>query len=100
MILLPSAAGTMSAPPLIEVPTEAVVIDRVWQKLQPIASKRFDPACASAAAASAGSRGGALGGRLNAAELTVSVSVCLGTWALWNPATEFPDDVFSGQSRR
>ena len=46
---------------------EAVVIDRVWQTLQPIASKRFDPACASGVAASAASRGGALVARMNAA---------------------------------
>ena len=72
MILLPSAAPTVSAPPLITVPTAAVVIERVWQMLQPIALNRFDPATAFAVAARAASRGGAFVARMNAAKASMS----------------------------
>src|SRR5262245_30227716 len=75
MILLPSAAPTVSAPPLMTVPTAAVVIDRVWQMLQPIWSNRADPACASAVAASAASRAGTFVERMNAANALMSSSV-------------------------
>ena len=44
----------VNAPPLMTVPAGAVVIERVWQMLQPIASNSCDPALASAVAATDG----------------------------------------------
>src|SRR5260221_13986275 len=75
MILLPSAAGTVSAPPLITVPAAAVVIDAVWQTLQPIEVNRLDPATALAVAASAVSRGGTFVARMNVAKAVMSSSL-------------------------
>src|SRR5258708_2773175 len=75
MTLLPSAAPTVKAPPLITVPTDAVVIDGVWQILQPIALNRFDPATALAVAASAVSRGGTLVARKKLAKAVMSSSL-------------------------
>src|SRR5262252_9206193 len=106
MILLPSAAGTVNAPPLMTVPGAAVVIDATWQVVQPIESNEFAPAFASAVAASAASRGGAFVERMKAANSSMSPSlsspqvpdefthgVLSGT--LSNAATELPIDVFS-----
>src|SRR5205823_13853632 len=74
MILLPRAASTVSAPPLMTVPTEEVVIDVTWQMLQPMLLNRLDPAMASAVAARAVSRGGAFVARMNSANATMSSS--------------------------
>src|SRR6185369_8055849 len=48
MILLPRAAGTVNAPPLIEVPGAAVVKVRVWQTLQPTELNNESPRVAAA----------------------------------------------------
>src|SRR5262249_9209920 len=112
MILLPSSAGTVNAPPLITVPAAAVVMSRVWQMLQPIVVNRFEPATASAVPASAASRGGALVARMNAVNASMSPSlsspqifvgsavhgVLSGTVS--NAATELPSDVFSVRLKR
>src|SRR5439155_10431943 len=74
MILLPSAAGTVKAPPLITVPTADVVIEGVWQIVQPMLLKRLEPATASDVPASAASRGGALVDRMKSANVAMSSS--------------------------
>jgi hypothetical protein len=58
----------------MELPTAAVVIERVWHTLQPMLSNRFDPAWASPVPASAPSRGGTLDARMNAANASMSFS--------------------------
>jgi hypothetical protein len=45
MTLFASAAFTVGAPPLIGVPSGAVVIDSTWQMLDLVASNSFWPAC-------------------------------------------------------
>src|SRR5207244_11009567 len=100
MILLPSDAGTMNAPPLMLVPTAAVVMLVTWQMLQPIWLNRFDPATASAVPASAASRGGALVERMKFAKTAMSLSTSSGSGTLSNAATELPSDVFSVGCRR
>ena len=102
MTLLPSAAGTMNAPPLIAVPAGEVVIERVWQTLQPIASNSCDPAIASEVPARAVSRGGTFDARMNAANSSMSLSGSSlpGTWSNGSLATFTPIDVFSVSSRR
>src|SRR4051794_17072786 len=74
MILLPRAAGTVNAPPLMIVPAGAVVIEVTWQMLQPTALKRDAPVCASDVAARAASRGGAFDERMNSAKAAMSLS--------------------------
>src|SRR5262249_35125752 len=94
MILLPSSAGTVKAPPLITVPTDAVVIDGVWQMLQPIALNSFEPATASGELWLA-SRGGTFVARMNAANCSTSSSWSWGSGTVSNAATDLPSDVFS-----
>src|SRR5229473_3542244 len=74
MILLPRAAGTVNAPPLISVPVGAVVIEAMWQISQPTAWKREAPTCASLVAARAASRDGALLALMNRANASISLS--------------------------
>src|SRR5215471_5093592 len=95
MILLPRAAGTVNAPPLITVPAGEVVIDVTWQMLQPIALKRDAPVWASDVAASAVSRGGALSARMKRAKTSMSLSVSSGSGTVSKAATELPREVFS-----
>src|SRR5438093_1153251 len=110
MILLPSAAPTVKAPPLMTVPTAAVVIDDVWQMLHPIWLNRLAPAMAAAVAAGAVSRGGALVARMKLANAKMSSSASspqvpaggllqavlsgVGSNPLPKP-TNLPSDVFS-----
>src|SRR6476646_2201765 len=112
MILLPSAGGTVNAPPLITLPTDDVVMFRVWQVAHPTALNRFDPVIASPVAASAVSRGGAFVARMKAANSSMSLSGSSphemaallahgwlsGTWSKF--ATDRPIDVFSVRSSR
>src|SRR5882672_1890643 len=72
MTLLPRAAGTVNAPPLITVPVGAVVIDDTWQIAQPMEVNRLAPVTASAVAASAVSRGGAWLARMKRAKWSMS----------------------------
>src|SRR6185295_2379768 len=102
MILSPRAAVTMNLPLLNEVPTGAVVIDVRWQCEQPIEMNRFEPAMASAVAASAVSRGGALVARMKRAKNSTSgpnglagVGASSGSGTASNAATELPIEVFS-----
>src|SRR6266496_3515850 len=80
MILLPRAAGTLNAPPLILVPAGAVVIERTWQMAQPIWLNRFEPATMSELgvpfepSSAPGPRGGAFVARMNLAKATMSSS--------------------------
>src|SRR5215470_4947503 len=48
MILLPSAVGTLNAPPLINVPAVAVVKVRVWHTEQPTEENNASPRWAAA----------------------------------------------------
>jgi hypothetical protein len=66
--LLPSAAGTVNAPPLIRVPVGAVTRLATWHVVQPIWANSASPARESAVAARAVSRGGALVERMKLAK--------------------------------
>src|SRR5262249_4008533 len=97
---------------LMTVARAVVVMWRVWQMPQPIWLNRFDPASASAVAASAVSRGGAFVERMNAENTSMSPSgsspqVTLGSathgalsGTVSNAATERPSDVFSVRLNR
>src|SRR5205085_7134 len=112
MFLLPRAAGTVNAPPLIKVPAAAVVIVRTWQMEQPTWSKSCEPVMASEVLATALSRGGALDERMKAAKALMSSSgsspqltlalLAQGwlseTWS--KAATERPSEVFSVRLKR
>src|SRR6266567_594084 len=80
MILLPRAAGTVNAPPLITEPAGKVVIERTWHMLHPIWLKRFEPATMSGLGAplepssAPGPRGGAFVARINLAKALMSSS--------------------------
>src|SRR4030088_2142477 len=76
MFLLPRAAETVSAPPLMSVPWGAVVIVPVWHRAQPIWLKRLLPAITSGLLTSVASRGGTLRDRMKRAKESMS----------WNPA--------------
>src|ERR1700682_703220 len=72
MILLPRAAETVSAPPLMTVPGAAVVIVPTWHRAQPIWLKRLLPAITSELLTSVASRGGTLRDRMNRAKESMS----------------------------
>ena len=95
MTLLPSASGTVNAPPLITVPTAAVVMFGTWQMPQPIALNRFDPATASPVPASTVFRGGALVERMKLANTSMSFVVSSGSGVWSNTARDRPSDEFS-----
>src|SRR6266850_7092300 len=96
MFLLPRAAGTVNAPPLITVPGGAVAIVRTWQMLQPTELNRLSPAIASEVAARTVSRGGALLVRMNSVNFATSTPpASSGSGTVSKAATEAPFDVFS-----
>src|SRR6266436_7984540 len=74
MILLPRAAGTVNAPPLMSVPAGAVVRLVMWQMSQPTAWKSEPPVWASEVAASLVSREGTLLALMNWAKASMSLS--------------------------
>src|SRR5262245_32222109 len=95
MILAPSAAGTLNAPPLINVPGGAVVIDRTWQTAQPIMLNILLPALAAIVLNRATSGGGALDARIKRANISTSSPLSSGSGTVSKLATEAPLRVFS-----
>src|SRR5215831_12723117 len=81
MTLLPSAGGTVKAPPFIDVPAGAVVILVTWQIAQPIELNICAPALASLVAARALSRDGALVARMKRANLSMSARPSAPGWS-------------------
>src|SRR4029453_5680485 len=99
MILLPSAVGTVSSPPLIFAPGRAVVIDGVWQVSHPTLLNSASPPETSAVIVPLG---GAFGERMKSAKATTSTPSSSGSATGSYPEpdpTKRPLDVFSSGNR-